>query len=48
MIEEEGVHEYVNILELPLTLIPLDYDLFSSQDENYITQLFLVIMSTRL
>ncbi len=32
--EMEGLWSHVNILELPINLIPIDYDLFSMEQEN--------------
>lgn len=40
-LEEEGVYEYVSILECPLGLIPLEYDLYSLEDETIFKKLFL-------
>lgn len=40
-LEEEGVYEYVSILECPLGLIPLEYDLYSLEDETIFKTLYL-------
>lgn len=40
-LEEEGIYEYVSILECPLGLIPLEYDLYSLEDETMFKTLFL-------
>lgn len=40
-IEEEGIYEYVSILECPLGLIPLEYDVYSLEDETIFKTLFL-------
>lgn len=40
-LEEEGVYEYVSILECPLGLIPLEYDVYSLEDETIFKTLFL-------
>jgi hypothetical protein len=41
ILEEEGVYEYVTILECPLGLFPLEYDVYSLEDESIFTTLFL-------
>uniref|UniRef100_A0A6G1S990 Vacuolar protein sorting-associated protein 33B n=1 Tax=Aceria tosichella TaxID=561515 RepID=A0A6G1S990_9ACAR len=41
ILEEEGVYEYVSILECPLGLFPLEYDVYSLEDETIFTTLFL-------
>lgn len=40
-LEEEGIYEYVTILECPLTLVPLESDLYSLEDEKLFKTLFL-------
>lgn len=40
-LEEEGVYEYVSVLECPLGLIPLEYDVYSLEDETIFKTLFL-------
>jgi len=40
-LEEEGIYEYVSTLECPLGLIPLEYDLYSLEDETIFKTLFL-------
>lgn len=40
-IEEEGIYEYVSILECPLGLIPLEYDVYSLEDDTMFKTLFL-------
>lgn len=41
ILEEEGVYEYVSILECPLGLFPLEYDVYSLEDESIFTTLYL-------
>lgn len=48
ILEEEGVYEYVSILECPLGLIPLEYDLYSLEDQTMFKKLFLLKDSTPL
>lgn len=40
-LEEEGVYEYVKTLECPIGLIPLEYDVYSLEDETIFKTLFL-------
>lgn len=40
-LEEEGVYEYVSILECPIGLIPLEYDVYSLEDDTIFRTLFL-------
>lgn len=40
-LEEEGIYEYVSVLECPLGLLPLEYDLYSLEDESIFKTLFL-------
>lgn len=40
-LEEEGVYEYVSILECPIGLIPLEYDVYSMEDDTIFRTLFL-------
>lgn len=40
-LEEEGVYEYVSILECPLSLIPLEYDVYSLENDTIFGNLFL-------
>lgn len=40
-LEEEGVYEYVSILECPLGLIPIEYDVYTLEDENIFSSLYL-------
>lgn len=40
-LEEEGIYEYVSILECPLGLIPLEYDVYSLEDDTIFKTLFL-------
>lgn len=40
-LEEEGIYEYVSILECSLGLIPMEYDLYSLEDETIFKTLFL-------
>lgn len=40
-LEEEGIYEYVSILECSLGLIPLEYDLYSLEDDTIFRTLFL-------
>lgn len=40
-LEEEGVYEYVSLLECPLGLIPIEYDVYSLEDETIFKTLFL-------
>lgn len=40
-LEEEGIYEYVSILECPLGLLPLEYDLYSLEDDTIFKTLFL-------
>lgn len=40
-LEEEGIYEYVNILECPLGLIPIEYDVYSLEDDRIFKTLFL-------
>lgn len=42
LLEEEGVFGYVNILEYPLGLIPLDSDIFTLEIGNTDLSYFLV------
>lgn len=39
--EEEGILEYVNVLECPLGLIPLEQDLYSMEDDKMFCSLYL-------
>lgn len=41
MLEEEGIYEYVTVLECPLGLVPLEYDVYSLEDELIFSTLFL-------
>uniref|UniRef100_T1KXI7 Vacuolar protein sorting-associated protein 33B n=2 Tax=Tetranychus urticae TaxID=32264 RepID=T1KXI7_TETUR len=41
LLEEQGVYGYVHILELPLSFIPLDTDLFSLEQESIHDMLYL-------
>lgn len=47
-LEEEGVYEYVSILECPLGLIPLEYDVYSLEDHTMFKTLFLYKDTTPL
>lgn len=40
-LEEEGIYEYVSILECPMGLLPLEYDVYSLEDETIFKSLFL-------
>lgn len=40
-LEEEGIYEYVSVLECPLGLLPLEYDLYSLEDESIFKILYL-------
>lgn len=40
-LEEEGIYEYVTVLECPLGLIPIEYDVYSLEDETIFKTLFL-------
>lgn len=40
-LEEEGIYEFVSILECPLGLIPLEYDVYSLEDGTIFKSLFL-------
>lgn len=40
-LEEEGIYEYVNILECPLGLVPIEYDVYSLEDDRIFKTLFL-------
>lgn len=40
-LEEEGIYEYVTVLECPLGLLPLEYDLYSLEDDSAFKTLFL-------
>lgn len=41
ILEEEGIYEYVTILECPLGLLPLEYDVYSLEDDTIFKTLFL-------
>lgn len=41
VLEEEGIYEYVSLLECPLGLIPLEYDVYSLEDDTMFKTLYL-------
>lgn len=41
VLEEEGIYEYVSVLDCPLGLIPIEYDVYSLEDDTIFKGLFL-------